>query len=402
MRLFTNSLQYRYHVLPSSAKAVAAGARSRPRIATLLAFSAIYLLAVLFLRNHSYRDPTSWFFNPRTGYDRVYSDLRRQQASAFIEAASTQSPFIHVDQELSASSNKSLCLGIASIARENARYFRTAVGSLLDGLGLEERRDIHLVLFIAHTDPGVHPAYAEGWVQNVADRVLTYDLPEDKLNHVREMEKAEGDFREKGLFDYTYLLKACSDAGTPYVALLEDDVIAMDGWYHRTMDALGRAEEQSALMKASPDCMKLSNTGRVQQLTYFSSLSSTLLYRRVSRMEQRGMATVSLLVFASRPHPCSNYAHSPPLRAQPYREKLPIQRGHTGKLRCVHPAVDHPLLRRRQNHHAPSPPRSQPHEQLRLLLPRPCVPAPPSPGLDRVVRVEEDRVRRHAHRGVCE
>jgi hypothetical protein len=48
-------------------------------------------------------------------------------------------------------------------------------------------------------------------------------------------------FREKGLFDYTYLLESCYDTGAPYIAIFEDDVIAMDGWYHRTLSSIAEA-----------------------------------------------------------------------------------------------------------------------------------------------------------------
>lgn len=53
--------------------------------------------------------------------------------------------------------------------------------------------------------------------------------------------------REKALFDYTYLLKACQAVNASYVAMLEDDVLALDGWYHRTRQALaGRCRQDDS------------------------------------------------------------------------------------------------------------------------------------------------------------
>ncbi|KAF7589514.1 hypothetical protein BBP40_004221 [Aspergillus hancockii] len=116
------------------------------------------------------------------------------------------------------------------------------------GLGEAERADIHLILFIAHTDPSQHPAYHEPWLHEVSDKVLLYDKSDVNISHIRELESNEHKkfAREKALFDYTYLLTACQAVDAPYVAMLEDDVLAQDGWYHRTRNALADAEQQMA------------------------------------------------------------------------------------------------------------------------------------------------------------
>jgi hypothetical protein len=62
-----------------------------------------------------------------------------------------------------------------------------------------------------------------------------------------------GLFREKALFDYTYLMEPCYDSGAPYMTLFEDDIIALDGWFHRTMNALSVAGKQTARLGAK-DC----------------------------------------------------------------------------------------------------------------------------------------------------
>ena len=213
-------------------------------------------MAVYCIQSKSYRDPTSLFFNPRQAYVPAYSTVRQQQAETFIAASTNTSNLLAGGPSDSvANDNKTLCVGIASVAREGARYFRTAVGSLLEGLSAKERGDIYLLLFIAHVDPTVHPAYSEAWFRNLSNELLSYNLSQEMSAHVARLEH-QGLVREKGLFDYTYLLKACYDKGFPYVAILEDDVVAMDGWYHRTINALKQAEIQSALEKASRDCEK--------------------------------------------------------------------------------------------------------------------------------------------------
>ncbi|USW50345.1 Putative GPI-GalNAc transferase PGAP4 [Septoria linicola] len=132
------------------------------------------------------------------------------------------------------------------MARKGARYLRTTVGSLLAGLTQAERDGIHMIVFIPHTDPTVHPAYNESWLPNLVDEVLLYNLSRLELDHVKDLESDSGLHRKKGLFDYTYLLKACYSKGTSYIAMIEDDVISMDGWYHRTMAGLKEARARSA------------------------------------------------------------------------------------------------------------------------------------------------------------
>jgi hypothetical protein len=206
------------------------------------------------VRHISRRNPTSLFFDPSVGYERLYSTFRQQQADAHIEHENLSEG---VDERIKfdpTQKENSLCVGVATIARTDVRYFRTTIGSILQGLHPQERKRINLILFIAHTEPTVHPAFWEPWLHNVADRVLLYNasLSEQEIEHLKWLEQDKEKFREKALFDYTFLLKACSDVGTPYIAMLEDDVIAMDGWFHRTQKALEKVVEKSK------GCKKLS------------------------------------------------------------------------------------------------------------------------------------------------
>ncbi|KAF2251558.1 integral membrane protein-like protein [Trematosphaeria pertusa] len=199
------------------------------------------------------RDPTSVFFNPRTAYAPAYSTIRTHQAEDLIASANASeysAPKAH-------SGTRKLCVGIPSIARKGARYLRDSVGSLLDGLTEQERADIFFTVFIPHSDPTVHPAYGEAWLPVLTDSVLTYDVPAEEMGHIKAMEEEGGLFREKGLYDYRYLLKYCTTQQTPYIAIFEDDIVAMDGWYHRTLAAIEEAEKLSAIRHASTEFLYL-------------------------------------------------------------------------------------------------------------------------------------------------
>ena len=206
--------------------------------AIVLSFTLLYTICSL-----SARDPTSIFFDASKAYTPRYSALRSQQAKAHVSTYnSTFSPEYVTEKHI----GKKLCVGIPSVARQGPQYLPGAVGSLLNGLTAHEREEIYLMVFIPHSDPATHPAYGEPWLSKLTDRILTYEeLNTQDMNHVRTMETKGGMFEEKGLYDYSYILSKCAERNTPYIVILEDDVIAMDGWYHRTVNALQDAEEQS-------------------------------------------------------------------------------------------------------------------------------------------------------------
>lgn len=218
-------------------------------VRVFLFFLAFFSALAFYAHVIASRDPGSVFFKPWTAYDASYSDLRSYEAVSYLESVNNAT----LPTTPKASSHPGLCVGIASIARHGVRYFKTTVGTVLEGLSEEERADIHLILFIAHTDPAQHPAYSEPWLHEVPDQVLLYDPTEVDVDHIRSLETdaAKVSGREKALFDYTYLLKACEAANTPYVVMLEDDVFALDGWYHRTREALASAEKQTEQIGAS-------------------------------------------------------------------------------------------------------------------------------------------------------
>lgn len=76
-------------------------------------------------------------------------------------------------------------------------------------------------------------------MRNATDDLYTYNLPEgsEGQKYLQELEQSH-DFGAKGIFDYVYALERCYDAGTPYIAMIEDDIILADGWMVRTLSAL--------------------------------------------------------------------------------------------------------------------------------------------------------------------
>lgn len=234
-------------ILGRALRATDAGSHA-PR--AFLFFFAFYALLTFYVRSQSYRDPTSVFFNPWIAYDPDYTAIRLKEAEEYIASVNNNAAEARVPK---AGEKPGLCVGIASIARHGVRYFKSSVGTVLEGLSEAERADIHLVLFIAHTDPTEHPAYAEPWLHNVPNQLLLYDPATVDLDYIHslETEAAKASGHEKALFDYRYLLQACEAVGSPYVIMLEDDVVALDGWYHRTRAALDSAEQQTDAIGAS-------------------------------------------------------------------------------------------------------------------------------------------------------
>ncbi|RAH56665.1 integral membrane protein [Aspergillus piperis CBS 112811] len=211
----------------------------------LLIFIFLYGLAINLARLTCWRDPTSAFFAEEQAYKPAYSTLRTEQANELIQQANSNTLPQHFQTK--ASAHPTMCVGIASVARKGARYLQGAVGSILEGLTATEREDMYLIIFIAHSDPAEHPAYTEPWLRALADKVLVYDPDVVDIEHIRSLETPEAKkfAREKGLFDYTYLLKECGKQNTSYTVMLEDDVVALDGWYHRTKQALNVAERKA-------------------------------------------------------------------------------------------------------------------------------------------------------------
>jgi hypothetical protein len=249
-----------------------------PRAAGIAVF--LLLIVLYTITSISARDPTSIYFSPRKGYASRYSAIRREQAEAFVAKHNEADPS-HVIKASNEEKKRKLCVGIPSTKRDGTGYLQDTVGSLLEGLTPEERQEIYLIVFIAHSKPEDHQAYNEKWLHTLVDEVVTYKFGFDRMQFIRNLERTEGRNLEKGIFDYSYILDKCVEQFTPYVAIFEDDTLAMDGWYHRTMASIHEAQKQAALRRSKPDFLYLRLFYTEQFLGWNHERWKTYLWRSI-------------------------------------------------------------------------------------------------------------------------
>ncbi|KAL9591574.1 MAG: hypothetical protein Q9179_007585 [Wetmoreana sp. 5 TL-2023] len=188
-----------------------------------------------------YRDPTSAFFDPSRAYEQIYSLERRQHAEAFIRSTKIPTDGKNITVTLQI---PMICIGIATIERPGEQYIRSTLGSLMDGLEEDERKHIHTIVLIGHTDPHRHPVFHEPWLQALSDVVLIYNSTnKEQFENLRNMEQ-EKDYQQKAVLDYTYLLEECIKSGATWIAMIEDDTLAVADWYPRTIHALDLANSK--------------------------------------------------------------------------------------------------------------------------------------------------------------
>lgn len=212
--------------------------QSRGVVSFFLGFLLCYALVAAYLRSKCYRDPSSVFFRPESARVLTYSTFRKAQAQRFGDLAALHSP-----PKFSNSTPPELCVGIGSVSRSGFSYLKETLGSILEGLDSLERQRIYLVVFLAHTDQSQHEDFRQPWLLNMADRLPTYPDDPEIINLVRQLE-ADGGYEahaRKQKIDYTVLLDECAKVNPKYTMTLEDDVIALDGWYHRALSALRTA-----------------------------------------------------------------------------------------------------------------------------------------------------------------
>ncbi|EPE30230.1 hypothetical protein GLAREA_12953 [Glarea lozoyensis ATCC 20868] len=195
----------------------------RAPLLILAAFSILYLVLIQYCCMANYRDPTSRFFDPTRAYKHIYSQERIKEADSFILSQDSRPSAIeHAVQ------TPVLCIGVATVARRGDQYVRRTIGSLLEGLSQQERGAIYMNLFLAHTDPAKHPVFGEKWVETLPNKIVEYSKSD--IERVQEWE-TNGWYRNKTIFDYNYLLQDCYATGAPYIAMIEDDTLAVRGWY---------------------------------------------------------------------------------------------------------------------------------------------------------------------------
>ncbi|KIX02446.1 uncharacterized protein Z518_08387 [Rhinocladiella mackenziei CBS 650.93] len=217
----------------------------RPAWLFVSLFIIFYLLSLYYYHSTSYRDPTSYFFDPHRAYEWIYSAHRIEEADAYIATVKED------DRPVSSRVHPPVvCVGIATVARPGHQYVRSTVGSLLAGMSEEERSLIFLNILIGHTNPSIHPVFSESWLDILPDRILRYPTTGPEHDQIVAWEEG-GWYRNKTIYDYTYLLKDCYDTGAEYVAMIEDDTLAVAGWFRRLVSALN-----SVLTKTHPQVSK--------------------------------------------------------------------------------------------------------------------------------------------------
>jgi len=209
---------------------------SRAPVKLLACFLIFYLFLTQYYRHANYRDPTSFFFDPNRAYEGTYSMGRIREADAFIKSAELLPADLTTSQQPPA-----MCIGIATVARRDEQYVRRTIGSLLDGLTDEERRTIYLNILIGHTELIKHPISGDRWIRALPNKVLKYK--ENDVPRIKNWEEG-GWYRNKTIFDYTYLLNDCYSTGARYIAMIEDDTLAVEGWYPRALEALRNIETE--------------------------------------------------------------------------------------------------------------------------------------------------------------
>ena len=190
-----------------------------------------FLLSCLYRSRASARDPTSLFFRPAKGYERRYSAKREQEAAIFISSANRSV------ENLGSAPDPLFCIAVSTSARNDSQCVRNTVGSLLEGLSKDQRRSIFLTVLIAELQPEEHAVYHELWLRNLADSVIRYEVSDGESERLRALVRDQKTM-EKAAFDYEYLLHECMKSGAQWIMTVEDDVLAVAGWYNRAKSSL--------------------------------------------------------------------------------------------------------------------------------------------------------------------
>ncbi|KAI0505295.1 integral membrane protein [Xylaria bambusicola] len=206
----------------------------------LLGFFTIYLILIAVLRSLSWKDPTSMFFQPTRAHVPTYSAYRMQQA---VQHAKLASSLTGAKLRVNSHNSPDLCIGIPSVRREGVSYLKLALGSLQQGLSFDERMSLRFVVLLAHINQTDHPDYGQPWLTGMADEIVSYQDDENRLRLAEKMETQNHAVKSK--FDYSIVMEECAKTEAPYILMIEDDVVFLDGWRHRTIAALKTATAKS-------------------------------------------------------------------------------------------------------------------------------------------------------------
>jgi hypothetical protein len=195
-----------------------------------------------------WRDPTSAFFQVRRAHVSTYSTYRWHQAIEYADEltaeyqANGRSTTVDGPTDI-----PELCIGIPSLQRHGISYLKSTLGSLQHGLSAGERASLHFLVFLAHVKQEEHSDYGEPWLAAMTDSLPSYQDNRKRLNILKNIEN-EHSHSIKSKFDYSIVLEECLKTGAPYILVAEDDVVFMEGWLPRTLQALEEATHKTKEM----------------------------------------------------------------------------------------------------------------------------------------------------------
>lgn len=217
--------------------------------------ASLWVFLFQICRLYTFSDPSSFFYDSRRAYETRYSDIRQRQADELLDIAEhfpeeelAKLPlFNNIANTIPRDSEKRICVGIPSVTRERQQFLPRAVASLVQGLSLEQRQAIHIVVLLADDDPTSHPAFGKIWLDRLVDEILLYGNSSitdasDRYRSVASDHSHELSRNDRVHRDYATLVAACREQRAEYFALVEDDIIAAHNWLGRLSTALAKLE----------------------------------------------------------------------------------------------------------------------------------------------------------------
>ncbi|EON95703.1 putative integral membrane protein [Phaeoacremonium minimum UCRPA7] len=220
-------------------------------------FWIVWLFLLIFSYFNSYDDPSSIFYDTRRAYEQRFSLVRSAEADQFLKQPSGV-------KSSASQKDKLLCIGIPSVNRTSESFLSHTVATLTDTLTPDERKSVHIVVLLADKSPQAHFAYGQKWLDQIVDEVLVYDT-ESTPSNISDVYRTipfnvykdpRGDGRVENMrLDHSVLVETCRNYGSPYFALVEDDIVASRDWFRRFKKGLAYTESQSE--KTQTDWMYL-------------------------------------------------------------------------------------------------------------------------------------------------
>ncbi|KAM0344987.1 hypothetical protein ACHAPU_006868 [Fusarium lateritium] len=231
--------------------------RSRRLLAVYTSLASVWVILFQLCRLYTYSDPSSFFWDRQRAYQTRYTDTREKETNDFLSLANHEtidelsniSPITN-NAVTRSKKEQQFCIGIPSVRRENEQFLPKALASLVQGLSIEERQTIHIVVLLADDDPTSNPAFGQTWLGRLVDEVLFYgngSLPDisDRYHTVtKKRPHNDQELSRNGRVhrDYATLMDTCRGRGSDYFVLIEDDVIAAKYWLERLIGSLKMLE----------------------------------------------------------------------------------------------------------------------------------------------------------------